>query len=214
MDATTDATSGTWPGPAPWTVRVTPGEAATPTPEVEALDEQALVRACLEGRAGAFDVLVARHSRAVYRLCYRFLGSHADAADAAQEVFLRAFRALPQFKGESSIGTWLYRIGVNLCLNRRGLKTLPTEPLDDRDPRAAHEPDAMARLLEEERASRVRSAIAQLPDRQRAALILRVYHDLSHQEIARVLGSSEGAVKANFFHALRNLRKLLEGGDR
>jgi RNA polymerase sigma-70 factor, ECF subfamily len=172
------------------------------------------VRACVEGRAGAFDVLVARHRRSVYQLCYRLLGTHEDATDAAQEVFLRAFRALPRFKGESSVGTWLYRIAVNLCLNRRAIRTPHTEPLDDRDLRAASGPDAMGRLLDEERAARVRAAIARLPDRQRAALILRVYHELSHQEIARVLGSSEGAVKANFFHALRNLRRLLGGDSR
>jgi RNA polymerase sigma-70 factor (ECF subfamily) len=182
--------------------------------DIEALDEPALVRACIDGRAGAFDVLVARHRRGVYRLCFRFLGNHADAADAAQEVFLKAFRALPRFKGESSVGTWLYRIAVNHCLNRRAVKVPPTEPLGERDLRASREPDAMGRLIDEERAERVRGAVARLPARQRAALVLRVYHDLSHLEIARVLGSSEGAVKANVFHALRNLRKLLTGGGR
>jgi RNA polymerase sigma-70 factor (ECF subfamily) len=185
-----------------------------PAVELDTLDESALVRACVEGRPGAFDLLVNRHSRAVYNLCYRFLGSHEDAADAAQEVFLRAFRALPRFKGDSSVGTWLYRIGVNLCLNRRAARPPATEPIDERTFRVSSAPDAMTRLLDAERAEQVRSAIARLPDRQRAALILRVYHDLSHQEIAQVLGSSEGAVKTNFFHALRNLRKLLGGGRR
>lgn len=213
-----NATSDTWPGAAPagWNVSGAADERA-PAPaasEVESLDERALVRACVEARPGAFDLLVDRHRRAVYNLCYRFLGSHEDAADAAQEVFLRAFRALPRFKGESSVGTWLYRIGVNVCLNRRVAAPPPMEPLDDRDVPASHAPDAMSRLIEEERAQRVRRAIAHLPERQRAALILRVYHELSHQEIARVLDSSEGAVKANFFHALRNLRKLLGGGTR
>jgi RNA polymerase sigma-70 factor (ECF subfamily) len=186
---------------------------ASPASDIETLDERALVQACVEGAPGAFDVLVGRHSRAIYNLCYRFLGTHEDASDAAQEVFLRAFRALPRFKGDSSVGTWLYRIGVNLCLNRRASRPPVTEPLDDRDLHASSAPDAMTRLLDEERDRRVRSAIAQLPERQRAALILRVYHELSHQEIADVLGSSEGAVKANFFHALRNLRKLLGGGS-
>ncbi len=211
--------SETWPGamPAKWTLSVAPGNAtpdAASVADLDKLDEAALVRACVEGEAGAFDVLVARHNRAVYRLCYRFLGNHEDAADAAQEVFIRAFKALPRFKGESAVGTWLYRIGVNLCLNRRAVKTPPTEPLDERDLRVATGPDAMGRLLDEERTARVRGAIAQLPERQRATLILRVYHEMSHQEIARVLGSTEGAVKANFFHALRNLRKLLGGEGR
>jgi RNA polymerase sigma-70 factor, ECF subfamily len=210
-----DATSDTWFGRAPggWAVTVAGDDAALRAQDLEALDERELVRACVEDRPGAFDLLIARHSRAVYQLCYRFLGTHEDATDAAQEVFLRAFRALPRFKGESSVGTWLYRIAVNLCLNRRAVKPPPTEPLDDRDLAASAGPDAVGRLLQQERAARVRAAIAQLPDRQRAALILRVYHDLSHQEIARVLKSTEGAVKANFFHALRKLRALLAPGE-
>jgi RNA polymerase sigma-70 factor (ECF subfamily) len=105
----------------------------------------------------------------------------------------------------------LYRIGVNQCLSRRSVREPATEPLDEREIAASREPDAVSRLLAGERAARVRAAIARLPDRQRATLILRAYHDLSHQEIADILGSSEGAVKASFFHALRSLRKLLSG---
>jgi RNA polymerase sigma-70 factor, ECF subfamily len=201
----------TWPGGGAngWTVSVSAAERDAAPSDCSALDEAALVRASIEGRAGAFDEIVMRHRRAVYQLCYRFLGSHEDAADAAQEVFLRAFRALGRFKGESSLATWLYRIGVNLCLSRRASRGPATEPFDERLSEAVHEPEAMSRLLADERAALVRAAIARLPDRQRAAVILRVYHDLPHQEIAQLLGSSEGAVKANFFHALNSLRKLL-----
>ena len=141
----------------------------------------------------------------------RWLELYRAAADAAQEVFLRAFRALGRFKGDSSFATWIYRIGVNLCLNRRAARPRPSEPFDEQDASLARPPDAMDQLLAGERAARVRAAIAKLPDRQRAVLILRVYHELPHQEIAAILGSSEGAVKANFFHALHNLRKLLAG---
>lgn len=178
---------------------------------VETLDEPALVRGCVEGRPEAFDVIVARHRRAVYQLCYRFAGNPEDAADLAQEVFLRAYRAIRRFKGQSSLSTWLYRIAVNVSLNKVSGRTPRTEPLDDRRELAAHGPDAVGKLLADERAARVRAAIAKLPPKQRATLILRTYQELSHQEIAAVLGSSEGAVKANFFHALNNLRKLLGG---
>ena len=75
-------------------------------------------RACLAGRAGAFDLIVERHRRPVYQLCYRFVGNHEDASDLSQDVFLRAYRGLRSFRGQSSLGTWLYRIGVNVCLNR------------------------------------------------------------------------------------------------
>lgn len=183
--------------------------AFSPT-ELEALDDRALVVACVSGQREAFDVIVVRHRRTVYQLCYRFVGNHEDATDLAQEVFLRAYRALAKFKGDASIGTWLYRIATNLCLNKVSSRTPRTEPIDERHALPAREPDAMSELMREERAGRVRAAIARLPNKQRATLILRAYQDLPHQEIARLLGSSVGAVKANFFHALNNLRRLLQ----
>ena len=176
------------------------------------LDEQALVAACLENRAGAFDLIVERHRRAVYQLCYRFVGNHEDASDLSQDVFLRAYRGIRTFRGQSTVATWLYRIGVNVCLNRVNAKaplgTL-TESMDDRQFVDERMESASDRMLREERGARVRAAIAQLPAKQRTTLILRTYQDLSHQEIADVLGTSVGAVKANFFHALGNLKKLL-----
>src|SRR5579862_7346539 len=77
------------------------------------------VRACQRGEKQGFDRLVERYQRDVYRLCYRYVNNHHDANDMAQESFLRAYRALPRFRGESSFSTWLYRIAVNACLNFR-----------------------------------------------------------------------------------------------
>jgi RNA polymerase sigma-70 factor (ECF subfamily) len=176
------------------------------------LDEAALIEACLSGHPGAFDLIVQRHRKSVYRLCYRFVGNHEDASDLSQDVFLRAYRALGTFRGGSSLATWLYRIGVNLCLNRVAQKKSPTETLDERQHVDLHSESPSERLLRQERGRQVRRAIAALPRKQQATLVLRVYHDLSHEEIAAVLGSSVGAVKANFFHALGNLKKLLTSG--
>jgi RNA polymerase sigma-70 factor (ECF subfamily) len=172
-------------------------------------DDRGLVDAFRAGRREAFDVIVERHRRTVYQLCYRFVHSHEDAADLAQDVFVRAFRGLGSFKQDAALGTWLYRIGVNVCLNRVAVKRPQTEPIDASQHVDASGPDPLQRVVRAERASQVRAAIAQLPPKQRAALILRVYQELSHDEIAAVLGSSVGAVKANFFHALGNLRKAL-----
>jgi RNA polymerase sigma-70 factor (ECF subfamily) len=172
-----------------------------------------LVAACLAGKNGAFDDLVRRHQRAVYQLCYRFVGNHEDASDLSQDVFLRAYRGLRSFRGQSSLATWLYRISVNVCLNRVAVKTPPTEPIETRQHVDTRGEAAGDRLLRSERAARVRAAIAQLPRKQRAALILRLYHDMAHQEIADALGSSVGAVKANVFHALQNLKKMLGGEE-
>src|SRR5919204_3725307 len=96
--------------------------------ELAGLDEAALVEACLAGRVGAFDLIVERHRRAVYLLCYRFTGNHEDASDLAQDVFVRAYRGLRRFRGGSSLATWLYRIGVNVCLTRVGAEKPAIEP--------------------------------------------------------------------------------------
>jgi RNA polymerase sigma-70 factor (ECF subfamily) len=197
-----------------WSWTREPGYKVTVTNPTDA----ELVESCLAGRREAFDLLVERHQRHVYQLCYRFVGNHEDASDLAQDVFIRAYRALGKFKGEASLGTWLYRIGVNVCLNKVGAKAPKPDPLDPllaaSDERiAAIGESADAALLRGERAGQVRAAIARLPRKQRATLILRVYHELPHEEIAGILGSSVGAVKANFFHALNNLKKLmLEAG--
>jgi RNA polymerase sigma-70 factor (ECF subfamily) len=106
------------------------------------------------------------------------------------------------------VGTWLHRIAVNVCLNRKALKTPRLDTLDGIEPVASAE-SADTAVLRLERAVRVRAAIARLPPKQRATLILRTYRDLPHEEIARILGSSVGATKANFFHAVANLKKLL-----
>jgi RNA polymerase sigma-70 factor (ECF subfamily) len=173
------------------------------------LDEAALVEACQAGRTGAFDVVVERHRRAIYLLCYRFVSNHEDASDLSQDVFLRAYRGLHNFRGQSSLGTWLHRIGVNVCLTRVSAKTPPSEAIDEEQHVDTRSESPSELVLKAERALSVRAAIARLPRKQRATLILRTYHEMSHQEIADVLGSSVGAVKANFFHALGNLKKLL-----
>jgi RNA polymerase sigma-70 factor (ECF subfamily) len=213
------STNGTldrpWPGlrPRHWQVTVTRDRTDTAHSAaaslLQAADDRTLVKVCLDGRRDAFDVIVERHQRQVYQLCYRFAGNHEDASDLAQDVFIRAFRGLHSFKGQAAFSTWLYRIAVNVCLNRVGVPARKWISLDAADQPDVREERADARILRTERAAAVRAAIARLPKKQRAALILRVYHDLPHDQIAAIVGSSVGAVKANFFHALANLKKLL-----
>jgi RNA polymerase sigma-70 factor (ECF subfamily) len=195
--------------PAAWSVTVARDERVATGERLDDLSEAALVDLALSGRTDAFDVIVTRHRRPVYLLCYRFVGTHEDASDLAQDVFVRAFRGLRGFRGRSSLGTWLYRIAVNVSLNRVNAKSLVTEDLDVRQHVDVRSESPAERLLKRERAAQVRAAISRLPRKQRATLILRMYHDLSHQEIAGILGSSVGAVKANFFHALNALRRQL-----
>lgn len=196
-----------------WTVTrvANPAESESSRDGLDGLDDAGLVAACQAGRKAAFEVLVERHQRQVYQLCYRFAGNHEDASDLCQDVFLRAYRALGRFRGDAAVSTWLYRIAVNASLNRVAARTAPTVALDETAELAAPPADPADHLIAGQRAAQVRAAIAALPERQRATLILRVYHDRSHREIAGILGTTEGAAKTNLFHALGNLKKLLAG---
>ena len=175
-----------------------------------AVDDGTLVQRCLAGDTAAFDELVERHRRQVYQVCYRFVNNHEDASDLAQDAFLRAYRALHTFKGNSAFSTWLYRVAVNVCLNRVSEKRAAAEPIDQREHQDVRGELPDRGVLRREQAAAIRAAIARLPKKQRATMILRMYHELPHEQIAAILGSSVGAVKANFFHALANLKKLLQ----
>jgi RNA polymerase sigma-70 factor (ECF subfamily) len=169
--------------------------------------ERQAIEACQRGEREAFDQLVVRYQRNVYRLCYRYVNNHEDANDLTQEVFLRAWRAIGRFKGRSAFSTWLYRIGVNACLNFRAARKPPAQELPET--LADSGMGAVQRVEKAQRARQVREAVARLPEKQRATLILKIYHELTHQEVAQILGSTVGTVKANLFHALGNLRKLV-----
>src|SRR5262245_12627940 len=106
--------------PMEWTVRVAEPER----------DDQTLVAACLAGDKSAFDEIVERHRRAVYTVCFRFANNHEDASDLAQETFVRAWRGLPNFRGQAALSTWLYRIAVNVSLNRVGAKKPEAEAIE------------------------------------------------------------------------------------
>jgi RNA polymerase sigma-70 factor (ECF subfamily) len=170
-------------------------------------EDREAIEAAQGGDREAFDRLVERYQRDVYRLCYRYVNDHHDASDLAQEAFLKAYKAISRFRGDSAFSTWIYRIAVNTCLNFRAARKLPSEPLADDVPDRGR--GVVARLEHEELSEQVRQAVSRLPEKQRATLILKIYHDLTHEEVAAILGSSVGTVKANLFHALGNLRKAM-----
>jgi len=185
------------------------GTTGPATADLHAADDSRLVEWFLGGRREAFDVIVERYRAPIYRLCYRFTGNHEDAADLAQDVFVRAFRGLHQFQGNSALGTWLHRVGVNTALNRNAVKKMPTDPIDDVELRDHRVSDPVDRIDGKRRSQEVRRAIEQLPPKQRATVILRVYQDLSYDEIAQALDTTTGAAKANVYHALGTLKRLL-----
>src|SRR5438046_6973226 len=146
------ALPGTWP---PRTVTQPTQQMRPAEPGLSDLDERALVEACLGGQSAAFDVIVERHRRSVYLLCYRFVSNHEDASDLSQDVFLRAYRGLRSFRGQSSLATWLYRIGVNVCLNRVAVKKPIMEDLDARQHVDAGRESQVDIVLREERGLKV-----------------------------------------------------------
>ena len=203
-----------WRAPV-WNSGMTKSKPVTPDaatfPDLTDADDRSLVEAFRAGRRDAFDVIVVRHRRQVYQLCYRFVNNHEDAADLAQDVFVRAFKGLGEFQGRC--------VARDVAVSRGCEREPESRVVEEARERAAgrggryrHASDAVRwmKCLRGERADAVRRAIAKLPPKQRATVLLRVYQDCSHEEIAVALGSTVGAVKANFFHALGNLRRVLK----
>ncbi len=180
--------------------------------------DEDLVRRFKTGDEAAFDEIVLRYRKEIYRIAYRITRDHAEADDLAQETFCRAYRALGEFRGDSSLKTWLCRIVSNLSLNvvqssrvaRREAVTVDDAALSARES-MIHAPAAQEELERKERGERLRMAIKELPGKQRHTLILRAFEGLQYKEIARVMGCSIGTAKANFFHAVSSLRRELEG---
>jgi RNA polymerase sigma-70 factor (ECF subfamily) len=172
-------------------------------------DEAFLVRAARRGDLDAFGELMRRHEQPTYRLALRMLGSAAEAEDAAQDAFLRAWRSLPKFEGSSSFSTWLYRITTNRCLNIIAARR-PSETLDET--RAGDRRDDPAtRAQQREELSALTASIGRLPAEQRAALVLREFEGLSYDEVADVLQISLAAVKGRIHRARAQIAVDLAG---
>jgi RNA polymerase sigma-70 factor (ECF subfamily) len=178
---------------------------------MEESDNQLLDRYA-KGDESAFEELVRRHQRTIYDLAYRMLENHADAADLAQRTFVQAFLHAGSFRRESSFRTWLFQIGLNLCRNAIRDRARTTHENVEDLPLAASS-DIFKAAAEAEVRDRLGSAIRKLPDRQREALVLRVYHNHAFAEIGSIMSCSEGTAKANYHHAVNKLRKVLVGGE-
>jgi RNA polymerase sigma-70 factor (ECF subfamily) len=188
------------------------------TPAGEDADGPA-VRRALAGDAGAFEEIVRRHERRVYGLARRLLGRPEDAEDAAQEAFLRLFRSLGRLDPARPIGPYLYRVTLNVCrdLGRRRHRRLavPLEEVTASDEPAGGgaDPAAAAGLAEERRIAA--AALRTLPERQRAALVLRDLQGLTTREVAAVLGTTEVTVRTQICRArlkVREFRDRVLGG--
>ena len=155
----------------------------------------------------AFEELVRRHQRGLFSYLYRMCRNTSDAEEMAQAAMIKAWEKLGGFRGASSFKTWLYRIGTNLCFNLR-TRRKPTEELSETMTAPDRERPEQA-FRQKVREDAVRTALAELPADQRAALVLSVYQDMSYREIAETLGKTVRAVDSLLFRAKSNVRKAL-----
>jgi RNA polymerase sigma-70 factor (ECF subfamily) len=185
---------------------------------VEANETQ-LIQKARHGDSEAFAALVALHERFVYNLALRTLDNADDAADMAQEAFVRAWQALPAFRQDSQFRTWLYRIVLNLCINRmprlrRELNDLTQDEMADIPEPAASSPDPLTSLELREQRDFLHREIDRLPEQYRLLVSMRYQHELSYDEIANLLGLPVGTVKTGLFRAKARLREALSTFDK
>ena len=143
----------------------------------------------------------------VYGFSYRLTGNQEDAKDITQKVFVKVIENLKKFKRASSFSTWLYRITVNECLNHQRKKT--REDTEIEGIIHASQESSLSGLIREEREWILKKALEQLPHRQRLAIVLRIYEDMTASEAAEIMGISEGAVKANYHFGIKRLREII-----
>ncbi len=181
------------------------------------VDDTELMLRVKDGDHASFGVLLGRHRASVVHFLYRMVQNQAIAEELAQEVFLRVYRSRATYEPSAKFTTWLFRIATHLALNalRDGRKEQGQERLDDSSREAAarafpdRRPSAEQTMLYQARLDEVRQAVALLPDRQRAAVLMHKYEEMEYSQIARVLDCSESAVKSLLFRAYETLRARL-----
>jgi RNA polymerase sigma-70 factor, ECF subfamily len=178
-------------------------------PSAARAEDMALVERCRSGDLAAFEELYRAHAGKLFSVACRMVGNPADAEDLLQEIFLSAHRKLDGFRGDSALGTWLYRLATNHCLDhlrsRAARMNQLTDALDDEPGQAA------GRNLAEQTVTKMdlERALARLPEGCRAAFVLHDVQGLEHREVAEVLGVAEGTSKSQVHKARQRLRALL-----
>lgn len=191
------------------TSKFTARSSSQAAPSAARADDLALVERCRSGDLAAFEELYRAHAGKLFSVACRMVGNPADAEDLLQEIFLSAHRKLDGFRGDSALGTWLYRLATNHCLDhlrsRAARMNQVTDALDE-------EPGPMAgRSLAEQTVTKmdIERALARLPEGCRAAFVLHDVQGLEHREVAEVLGVAEGTSKSQVHKARQRLRALL-----
>lgn len=178
--------------------------------------DQELVEDFQRGNESSFNELILRYQERIYWVARRFVQDHDSADDIVQDVFCRVYKGLGKFRGESSIYTWLYRITVNLALNavrRQRLRDFfrIDEILDVKDEHG-EQPDEL--LEKNEQKQLIEQAVAQLPEKQKAVFIMRYYDEMPYEEISKIMKTTVGGLKANYFHAVKKVGAYINRAHR
>lgn len=182
-------------------------------------DEKSLVQRAKQGDLSAYDQLVRMYQERIYATIYHMTANHEDANDLAQESFIKAFRALKSFKGDSSFFTWVYRIAINKTINfLKQRKKRAQMSLNDLDFNAEHDPDLVALISEKtprrdlnltELQEKLNAAMLKLSEVHRLVVTLHDIQGLSHDEISRIMDCNTGTVRSRLFYARQQLQAFL-----
>ncbi|MDH4099148.1 MAG: sigma-70 family RNA polymerase sigma factor [Nitrospirota bacterium] len=186
------------------------------------LDDKELLERLRQKDEAAFETLVRRFQKKAFAVAYGHVGDHSEAMEVVHEAFIKVFRSIDRFRGDSSLYTWLYRIVVNVSLDHlRGRKNLPTDSLTHTDDEGEdsgeerHESDTIHhpdRILESaELRAEMQRALDQLSPDHRAVIILREVEGLSYSDIAETMGCTTGTVMSRLFYARKKLQEMLKG---
>ena len=188
---------------------------ASSTSMLPPTDEKELVERFQNGEKDVFNELVIKYQGKIYNLVYKYVSNSETARDLSQEIFIKAFRALPRFKRQSAFYSWLYRIAINLCIDfirqqKRG-QTLSFEDLGGNDEVMFNDVSPLPpdQVEAKELGHIIGKAVEQLPPKQQRVFNLRYHHGLQLKEIAAQLDRSEGTIKAHLHHAHKRLQTLL-----
>lgn len=171
--------------------------------------DEDLARRCQAGNDDAFEILVHRYQKSVFRLIYHIVGKDTDVEDIAQEVFLRAYEGMSKFRFDASFETWLTSITVNYCL--KFLRQRKAKPLFERFRSFLHSREAsqQASIEKKEQQVAVKQALDKLSPKHRAVVVLLYFEGHTCEEIAEIVDCSAGTVKSRLYHARKKLKKLL-----
>ena len=176
------------------------------------LDDKELLELYHAGKKDQmFNELVRRYQKRIYWVARRMVKRHEDADDIAQEVFVKAYTALENFRGDANLYTWLYRIAVNLSINHiRKQKVRNAVDIDDYLPFLSRDADQHSNVVREENIFLIEEVIQSLPEKQRAVFLMRYYDEMPYEQISSILGTSVGGLKANFHHAVKKVTAFVK----